>query len=62
MMENTRLYKILGFTLVAVSALVDLIVHLSGFYREINTSVHFVVFIPFALGVVVLMIAYLKGR
>jgi hypothetical protein len=62
MMENSRQYKILGFTLVAVSALVDLIVHLSGFYKQINASVHFVVFVPFALGVVMLMIAYLKRR
>jgi hypothetical protein len=62
MIENSRLYKISGFTLVAVSALVDLIVHLSGFHKQINTSVHFVVFVPFALGVVMLMIAYLKRR
>ena len=61
-MDNTRLYKILGFILVALSALIDLFVHFSGFQKEIDISVHFVVFIPFALGVVVLMVVYLKGR
>ena len=61
-MDSTRLYKILGFTLVALSALIDLFIHFSGYYREIDTSVHFVIFIPFALGVVVLMVVYLKGR
>jgi hypothetical protein len=62
MVANTRRYKLLGFALVASSALIDLIVHVGGFYKEIETFMHFVIFAPFALGVVVLMFAYLKLR
>jgi len=61
-MDNKQLHNTLGFILVAFSALADLIIHLSGTHRDMPALVHFVVFVPFLLGVAVLMISYLKGR
>lgn len=62
MMDHKTLHNTLGFILIAFSALADLIIHLSGIYKEMSALMHFVVFVPFLLGVVVLMISYLKGR
>jgi len=61
-MDNKQLHKTLGFILVAFSAVADLIIHLSGTHKDMSAIVHFVVFVPFLFGVVVLMISYLKGR
>jgi hypothetical protein len=61
-MDNKQLHNTLGFILIAFSALADLIIHLSGMYKEMSALIHFVVFVPFLLGVAVLMISYLKGR
>jgi hypothetical protein len=62
MMDNKQLHNTLGFILIAFSALADLIIHLSGIYKEMSALIHFLVFVPFLLGVVVLMISYLKER
>ena len=62
MMDNNQLRKTLGFFLITLSALADVIIHLSGIYKEMSALIHFVIFVPFLLGVAVLMISYLKGR
>jgi hypothetical protein len=61
-MDNKQLHNTLGFILIAFSVLADLIIHLSGMYKEMSALIHFVVFMPFLLGVAVLMISYLKER
>jgi hypothetical protein len=61
-MDNKRLHNTLGFILIGCSALADLIIHLTGIYKEMSALIHFVIFVPFLLGVAVLMISYLKGR
>jgi len=61
-MDNKHLHNTLGLILIASSALADLAIHLSGMHKDMSALVHFVVFVPFLLGVVVLMISYLKGR
>jgi len=61
-MDNKRLHNTLGFILIGFSALADLIIHLSGMYKDMSAFIHFVVFVPFLLGVAVLMISYLRGR
>ena len=61
-MDHKKLHNTLGFILIAISALADLLIHLSGIYKEMSALIHFVVFVPFLLGVGVLMMSYLKGR
>jgi len=60
-MDNNQLHNALGFILIAFSALADLTIHLSGIYEEMSALMHVVIFAPFVLGVVVLIISYLKG-